>query len=378
MRICFVSHSAGTGGAERALLEAVLGLRDRGFEAYVLLPAEGPLARALDDAAVPYDTLPLKTWWAVEGGPAWRRIARPAWNAALAVPAALRIVRRGCDVVYSNTIASPLGAFAAKLARRPHVWHLHELGYEHNRQAFDLGLARSMAIVDRTTDLCLANSHAVAEKFGASLRRVRPVTVYQSVVVHPGDPPDGLPPRRGFRCAIVGALGEGKRQIEAVEAIAELRRRGVDADLVVVGEGDSEYTARLRRRVDDLGLDDAVAMLGYVANPFPVLESADAVLVCALHEGFGRVTVEGMLAGRPVVGARSGGTAELIEDGVNGALYAPGDLAELASVVERLARDPDSAKALGARAKAWAEPRFTRERYAEELSKHLREHFDPR
>jgi glycosyltransferase involved in cell wall biosynthesis len=52
------------------------------------------------------------------------------------------------------------------------------------------------------------------------------------------------------------------------------------------------------------------------------------------------VTVEALKRGRPVIGTNTGGTAELIDHGVNGSLYPPGDIEALAASIERFARDP--------------------------------------
>jgi glycosyltransferase involved in cell wall biosynthesis len=207
----------------------------------------------------------------------------------------------------------------------------------------------------------------VAAKFAPLVGDSSPRVVYQSVTVRPGELPQATPPRSGFRCVVVGALGEGKRQEEAILAMTELDRPGRATQLLVVGAGDSAYEQRLRRLIDEHGLGRRVFLMGHVPNPYPLVESADAVLICSRYEGFGRVTVEGMLAGKPVVGARSGGTAELIADGETGYLYTMGDHRELAAIVQRLAERPAEGRRVGERARIWARRRFTRERYASEL-----------
>jgi glycosyltransferase involved in cell wall biosynthesis len=73
------------------------------------------------------------------------------------------------------------------------------------------------------------------------------------------------------------------------------------------------------------GVLGRVHFTGFLANPFPVMEAADIVLVCSRKEGFGRVAVEAMRLGKPVVAAASGAILELVEDGFNGLLYTPGD-----------------------------------------------------
>jgi len=59
--------------------------------------------------------------------------------------------------------------------------------------------------------------------------------------------------------------------------------------------------------------------------------------MCSRLEAFGRVTVEYLRRGRPVIGTRSGGTPEIVDDGVTGLLYNPGDIEALAEQIEHVA-----------------------------------------
>ena len=91
--------------------------------------------------------------------------------------------------------------------------------------------------------------------------------------------------------------------------------------LTIAGDGDQGYMASLQRTCEDLDLETSVTFMGYVADPFDIYARADAVLMCSRHEAMGRVTAEGMAAGRVVIGCNSGGTKELIQDRYDGLLY---------------------------------------------------------
>ena len=88
--------------------------------------------------------------------------------------------------------------------------------------------------------------------------------------------------------------------------------------------------------------------------------AADIILVCSRNEAFGRVVVEGMKLGRPVIYSRSGGIPEYMNDGVTGLSYAPGDANELIQRIEELLDDPERAAGIGAEAKRHACAKFTR------------------
>ena len=156
-------------------------------------------------------------------------------------------------------------------------------------------------------------------------------------------------------------------------ALLELRRRQVDAELVVIGESDGDYGARLRHLVTQSQLEDRVRFLGRLDDPMPQLRAADVALVCSRAEGFGRTTAEAMLAGRPVVGADNTATAELIRDGSNGLLYRTADPHDLACKINYLYCHPEIASRLGWNGRSWAKRAFTRDRYRDEMLPMLNE-----
>jgi len=152
-----------------------------------------------------------------------------------------------------------------------------------------------------------------------------------------------------------------------VLALAELRRRQTEAELLLIGEGDGEYGRRLLNLVAQNHLQDRVRFLGQMDDPMRELRAADVALVCSAAEGFGRAAAEAMLAGKPVIGADNTATAELIHDGLNGLLYRTGDAQDLAGKIDYLYRHPDVASQLGNNGQAWAQRVFTRDRYREQL-----------
>lgn len=365
MRVCFVSHSAERGGAERSLLDTIRALSSRGVACSVLVPAPGPLVSDLEREGVRALCVAYRWWVAGEGSPAWRRAARIVWNLAAALPAARAIARDGADVVVTNTITVGTGALAARLARRPHVWHLREYGREHHRLTFDIGERLAAHVISRWSAVCFANSEGVAAKYGRGARAGKFVVVPQWV---PGPPPgfDATPPEGArLRLVSVGWLGANKRQDEALQALARLVAAGIDAEIELVGGGDAAARREIEALVRRLDLGARVSLAGQVEDVWPHLARGHVAVVCSRWEAFGRATVEAMLAARPVVGARSGGTAELIRDGETGFLYEPGDVGALASILARLAGSSATRRKVGVAARAWAAGRFTEERYAE-------------
>jgi glycosyltransferase involved in cell wall biosynthesis len=140
-----------------------------------------------------------------------------------------------------------------------------------------------------------------------------------------------------------------------------VERRG-DVRVQQAGRPEGIEAARVARRRG--GVEERLELVGFSDDPGQELVAADVALTCSRLEAFGRATVEAMKLGRPVVAAASGGTLELVRDGWNGLLYAPGDAEALAERIERLHRDRDLLRELGENARAWAGETFTRGRYA--------------
>ena len=390
LRVCFVSHSAGLAGAERSLLELVEMLTQMGTECSVILPYKGPLFQELKSRGIYVTRVPFAWWMGSRSAITPHRIRTRFLNPwiifrvvrtllnLLAIPLiAAQIRLRQCDVVYTNTITICVGAFAARLLRRPHVWHIREFGFEDHGLTFDLGERFSLRLMDQLSSIVLANSQAVAAKFAPYFSPNKVQVVYGSVVVRHSDSRSDytLPVPSGtlVRCVIVGSVSRGKGQEDAVLAAGELCRLGIQPVLWIVGTTlDQEYERHLRRLVKDLGMEMSVKFLAGMSNSFPAMLQSDVVLVCSRREAFGRVTVEGMLAGKPVIGTRIGGTLELIREEFNGLLYTPGDYRELARKIRYLHENPDEADRMGKNGREWAQARFSQTRLAQEILGTLR------
>ena len=91
---------------------------------------------------------------------------------------------------------------------------------------------------------------------------------------------------------------------------------------------DEEYFNSCMQSIRQSGQENSIKYLGQISDIQNLLRDTDIVCVCSTKEGFGRVTVESMLGKCLVVGAASGATTELIQDGVNGILYQPDDEAD--------------------------------------------------
>jgi phosphatidyl-myo-inositol dimannoside synthase len=170
--------------------------------------------------------------------------------------------------------------------------------------------------------------------------------------------PATISPSGSLRLICVARLIERKGQHHLIHAVRLLTDRGVDVTLDLVGTGDAE--AANRALAHDLGVAERVRFLGYVPREQIAAhyQAADVFVLPSFNEGMSVATLEAMAAGLPTVVTRTGGTAELVEDGVSGMIFNWGDIATLAQHMSQLAQDRPRAQRMGAAARARAQ-RFT-------------------
>ncbi|KIO48443.1 glycosyltransferase family 4 protein [Nitrosospira sp. NpAV] len=367
MRVCFISHSAGRYGAELALLELLQGLLCSGVEVLVLVPKKGPLLDELER---------LDIEWRIIGYPVW--MSRPKWlpsrvmrllkTALMSVRVAWIIRKWKADVVYTNTVVIGVGALAAQLIRIPHVWHSHESLKHNPSQKFDLGDQTTSYLLNRLSAAIIVTSRSVENDYKHLPDPDKIRVVYQSVTPRANSrSPEPIPKRIFFQCIIIGSLHPWKGQDQAISALAQLAGRNINAHLLLVGDDGKRYRKQLVQHAENLGMTQRVTFHGYAADPLPLIQNADVVLVCSRWEAFGRVAVEAMLAGKPVIGSARGATTEIIQHRQTGLLYEWENIEDLAKQIQFLHDNPEEAHRIGQAAQRWAANRFTQDRYAREI-----------
>ena len=124
--------------------------------------------------------------------------------------------------------------------------------------------------------------------------------------------------------------------------------------------------AALQRRISELKLDEMVRLLGFRRDMPPLLAAADICVLPAHAEACGRVLFEAMAMAKPVVATMSGGTPEIVVDGVTGLLVAPRNPVTLAEALLVLLKDPAKCQALGAAGRERAVKQFSIHTYVQQ------------
>jgi glycosyltransferase involved in cell wall biosynthesis len=151
-----------------------------------------------------------------------------------------------------------------------------------------------------------------------------------------------------------------------IDAFGCIAAKFPSAQLLIVGKDENRtYAADLKKQVAKLGLDGRVQFLGALPQSELAkrMAKASVLVLPSKSEGLGRVVIEAMATGTPVIGSRVGGIPELVEDGVNGFLVTPGDESALAEKMRWLLENTDEARAMGRRGRVFAERSFSTDCY---------------
>jgi len=166
------------------------------------------------------------------------------------------------------------------------------------------------------------------------------LTGFQCADLHTGDQP--------LRLLCVARLIERKGQHHLIRTLHQLQEQGIDATLDLIGAGDAQTA--LQQLSERLGVGERIHFLGYVPREqiAEYYAAADVFVLPSFNEGMSVATLEAMASGLPLVVTRTGGTTELVLEGVNGFTFSWGDVDGLTSHLRRLARDRDLIKRMGA------------------------------
>ena len=361
----FVSHTGEKGGAELFLADLVKA-GPHSWRACFL--SGGATAEDLAEAGRPPVMLSAgEKMLSIRRNSSFGALARGAAD-VMAVAWQLSRGAKHFDVICANSQkALFVCALAAKLSRRPLVWILHDIVTDTafsatNRRAslaFARIFARLVAVNSEETGRAFIEAGGEADKvrivyngFDPAKAKLHDAGMAARLRAELGLGPQPL-------VGLFGRLSEWKGQHVFLDALAAME--GVQA--VIVGGalfGQEAYEARIREQASRLGLDGRVRFLGFRSDVPELMASMDVVAHTSIvAEPFGRVVVEAMMCGRPVVATRGGGVTEIIRDGETGLLVPPGDASALAAALGTILSDPALAQRLGQSGREDVSDRFS-------------------
>jgi glycosyltransferase involved in cell wall biosynthesis len=401
IRVLYVLNDA-AGGATEGIVQLLRGLPERGIEAVIVVPADPEPARAaqLRGLAADLVVVPMAWWNRKTSLPMWYRAAQ-AMRMDLRtgvhvkpVRALARLIRdHRIDVVHTSTSLVADGFLAARTTRTPHVWHIKERIGRDGLTSLPLPATLVGRIATgRDHDRLVGMSRFAAEPFLRDAPPARTGVIYDGVEPADFDGAGRSEVRRSLGIAddaiLVGMVASlrspSKRHDLFVDMAERLQERAPNARFVIFGSlpkrtgnpiHDRPWVAyqRLLERVRSTGLDDRLTIGAPVVEIPATMAAIDILVHTSEIEGFGRVAIEAMAAGKPVVGPRGGGIAESVADGDTGILVPPRQVEGFVEAVGKLVDDPQERERLGESGRRRVHDRFSLRGHADAFASLYRE-----
>jgi glycosyltransferase involved in cell wall biosynthesis len=363
----FMTHAGDPGGAEFKMLALCKAL---GPSAHVLLLHHGRLEAMLAAQGTPCVVAPLDA----EAG-AVRRDGGLG-NLVRAAPGSLRLVKRIARearphdvVVCFSQKAFVLASLSKPFMRRPIVWFMNDIL---SRDHFSPLLIRLLIALSRYSAdrIAVVSEESLREWLRAGGRPDGISVVHSGIDLDEVSrqtadlariaayrrefSPDGAP-----LIGMFGRVSSWKGQDIFLRAMAQIPdARGVIAGGALFDEQD--YERELRALARELGVEDRVAFTGHVDDPMTLMSACDVVAHCSTApEPSGRVIVEAMFAGTPVIGSDAGGVREFILPGETGLLTPMKDVDALVAAIRRYLGEPVWAKQVASHARQHAHANYS-------------------
>ncbi|NEP14464.1 MAG: glycosyltransferase family 4 protein [Symploca sp. SIO2C1] len=375
MKILFLDQSGKLGGAELSLTDVAKSYREN---CLVGLFADGPFRELLEQEQIPVQVLATEQIQVSKDS----NILQSLVSISSIAPLITRVAKiaHHYDLIYANTQkALVIGALASFLRRRPLVYHLRDILSADHFSATNRRIAVTLA--NRFASLVITNSEATKAAFIEAGGRSNIV----EVVYNGFEPEKYLAQESNYNQIrqqlgldeqfVVGhfsRLSPWKGQHILLEALVHCPD---DVTAIFVGDalfGEQDYVEHLHQQVAKLGLKERVQFLGFRSDVVPLMSACDLIAhTSTAPEPFGRVIVEAMLCGRPVVAAEAGGAIELVETGKTGWLVPPGNPQQLAEIITTCRHQPEATMMIANQAKDIATQRFDLSNINQELAQLL-------
>lgn len=279
------------------------------------------------------------------------------------------IEKEKIQLIHINSSVSSFAAIAALIAKVPYVWHIRELLKEQYGCDF-INEKLKLYLYNRASKLITISEYVKCcyqEKYNLDTLKMYNGLDLERFKVH-------LDKKRNFSNIFlaVGMITPEKGQWDAICATEYLIENGYsNIKLIIVGSGGSIYIWAIKKYIEKKELNNNIFILPFHNDLSELRNKASYAITCSQNEALGRVTLEAMLAGNIVIGAKSGGTTEIIgENEERGFLYELHNSKSLADTMIRAIKCSDETKRIILeRAQLYSENNFNTKSYCKNLVK---------
>ncbi len=334
------------GGSERSMLEMIGGLTARGVLIHGTLPEPCKMKEELNKLGCSTSQIMNHKWLATKD------MHSTIQNLYGLIDRVWQTKKLNPHLLLSNTINSPWTAFVAALTNRKHIWRISEYGDKDFHLSFLISKNILRRVVTLLSDGIIFTSNALKKDFLPQYSLTPGFAIYPSTrgLKLENNQPISIEYKLtgSLKLLLLGGIGLPKGQLDAVNAVGNLIKKGYSVELLLIGqhnEQDRCYQS-ICRKIQDDNLT-TIYIHGPVDDAIPFIAQCDVLLMCSLCEASGRVTGEAMYLGKPVIGTNSGGTPEMIVNRATGLLYTSGNIDELEQSIRHFILNPQDIAKMG-------------------------------
>lgn len=276
------------------------------------------------------------------------------------------IKKENPDIVHINALTTYVIALAALSMNKPIVWHIREMIEEGlNGKFWNENFAYKLM---NKADAFIAVSECVKLKYSGMVSPSKIHRIYNGIDKELFlDERHIIFDKSEIIITMAGKIIQNKGQLDCLEKLVPILLANKNIVLQFAGVGSQEYIEQILDLKNRSGIcDNQIRFLGFVKEMNKLWSETDIAIVYSKFEAFGRVTVEAKMAGALVVGYDSGGTSELINDGVDGFLFND-NTKNLTKIILEILADKDKSQKVASKGRDCAMQIFTAENNAKDI-----------
>lgn len=374
MKILYFMNHVDQGGAALALYDLIKELKDN-YDDIVPIVVTGKkngLNKMLEEIGVENYSAQYKNFMSSYKKPEW--IYRVMLNVRYKMGQYCAIKRlekiidfSEIDIIHSNLNRIDIGAILAQKYKIPHIWHIREHcdGSVFKLTSVMRNPIRYMNSFNSYTIMISNSVEKVWELKGLNNKKMR--LIYDGVRTELYNI-ETKQDNRNLKMIFMGGYDKNKGQedlIDALKTLPEDLKRLIQIDFF--GNGSEKYIKYLKNKIYENGLEKVMKINSYQHDIWKHISDYDIGLNCSHGEGFGRVTVEYMMAGLCPIASDRGATPEIIENGITGIIYDSSSSEELKNSIIWALNNRKAIRKMGIDASEFAKKEFSMSKHAREI-----------
>lgn len=330
IKILFVEEFKTTGGEEEVVFNLFQSFYKRDdFEVYVAAPPKAAYYKKNSFPSDRFFSIPMASKFDIRSVREIRRF----------------ILDQGIDIVHSHgDRAGLIARIACASTPAKSVWTMH--ANSDDNRITQSNIKRCLKVlVQRVlnkyfTDLVVCVSKSLRNNISSYMCHNKITVVYNGIDVERFSPKKKKANSDSvLRVLFAGRLSEQKGIPYLIEGALLAKKKGVDFNISLAGEGDLERA--IVEKINENELGDCVSLLGFRKDISQLLCDHDVLLLPSLFEGFPVIILESLASGTPVIASKVNGIPEIINDKINGLLLEPGSSQDVANALEYVSNHRD-------------------------------------